>query len=328
MAQGNWPKGLVEDRYDFLFEGYDEAKSKIDVIYQVKSPGEGAYDQRTTAIGAGVLEQKTAEDTTVTYRRPSEAFTAYAVYRDFDDGVALTRNEVEDFPASKVKDLVQSYISGWGRKLRTTEDQFAATLFTKGGFTGGHDNFKNIVPNLLSQNTDGLAYDAKPAFTLSGNERTSKGGGTYFNALSGAPLSLTNYETLHDRVFISNARDERDELVDLKEMGDVILVHPPQLRGEAFQTLNSEYLPGTDHNDRNPWYQTSKPVEWSYLRDNATSWYLGIAKQGLTFYRRGKPEIRMFRDEDNGRYKASIRARYGWMFWNFRFWGAANSPTS
>src|SRR3990167_10778430 len=78
-ALGNWQKGLVQDVYDWLWESYDQVQTKIDSIFEVKSPSEGAYDQRTTAIGAGQLAQKSTEDTSVTYRRPSEGFTAYAV---------------------------------------------------------------------------------------------------------------------------------------------------------------------------------------------------------------------------------------------------------
>src|SRR3990167_3997121 len=256
MALGNWPKGLVQDVYDWLWESYDQVQTKIDTIFEVKQPTEGAYDQRTTAIGAGQLEQKTTENTSVTYRRPSEGFTAYAVYRDFDDGLELAKNEVDDFPVNKVKDLVQGYVSGWGEALKRTEETYAATLFTKGGFTAGHDNFKNVIAGLLSQNTGGLAYDAKPFFNRSGNERTSKGGGTYFNAISGSPLNVTNYATLHDRIFISNAYDERDERVNVKSMGSVALLIPPQLRDEAVRTVESEYLPGTDQNDKNPWFKS------------------------------------------------------------------------
>ena len=327
-ALGNWPKGLVQDVYDWLWESYDEVDTKIDMIFEVKSPTEGAYDQRTTAIGAGQLAEKATENTSVTYRRPSEGFTAYAVYRDFDDGLELTKNEVTDFPMSKVKDLVQGYVSGWGEALRRTEETHAAKLFTKGGFTAGDDSYKNVIAGLLSQNTDGLAYDAKPFFNLVGNERTSKGGGTYYNSKTGLALNIAGYADLYNLMGITNAKNERDEVIDIMSMGDRILLHPPQLRDEAFQTLNSEYLPGTDHNDRNPWYNTCKPVEWRYISENATSWYLGIAKKGITFYRRGKAEIRMFRDEDSGSYRATIRARFGWMAWNFRFWTCANPDTA
>jgi hypothetical protein len=328
MALGNWPKGLVEDIYDWEFEAYNEVASKVDQIFEVKAPTQGAYDQKTTAIGMGNLTQKSTADTSVTYRRPSEGFTAYAVYRDFDDGLELTKNEVEDFPMSKTRDLVQASVSSWGEARRRTEDTFAMTLFTKGGLTAGHDNFKNVVPGLLSQNTDGLAYDAKPFFNLTGNTRTSKGGGTYFNAKSGLALNVAGYADLYNLLTITNAKNERDEVIDIASMGEKILLHPPQLRDEAFQTLQSEYLPGTDYNDKNPWYNTCKPVESRYLSDQATTFYLGIAKKGITFYRRGKPEIRTFRNEDTGGYRATYRVRYGFMAWNWRFWTCANPSTS
>ena len=329
MALGNWPKGIVEDRYDFLSEGYDEPDSMIDQIFEVKSPTQGAYDQRTTAILAGKLQQKSTENTSVTYRRPSEGFTAYCVYRDFDDGLSLTKNEVEDFPVEKIRNLMKDTISDWGRTLRLTEEDFAATLFTKGGLTAGHDNFKNVIAGgVLSQNTDGLAYDAVEAFNLSSNTRTSKGGGTYYNSISGSPLNVTNYATLSDLVFITNAYNERDERVNIKSMGKVLLLVPPQLRDDGFRAIESEYLPGVDHNDKNPYYKASQLTEWDALRDNASTWYILVAKFGIRFYRRGKPEIRMFRDEDTGAYKSSIRARYGWMYWNWRGKGGANVPTS
>ena len=327
-ALGNWPKGLVEDMYDWLWEDYDQSDSKIDRIFEVKSPTQGGYDQRTTAIGAGKLVQKATENSSVTFRRPSEGFTAYAIYRDFDDGLELTQNEVDDFPVEKTKSLVQGYVGGWGTELALTEEDFAATLFTKGGFTAGHDNFKNVIAGLLSQNTDGLAYDAKPFFNLVGNENTSKGGGTYYNSVAGLAMNTAGYATLYTLMGVTNAKSERDERVNIMGMGDKVLLHPPQLRDEVFQTLMSEYLPGVDHNDKNPWYNTCKPLEWDALRDIGTTFFLGIAKKGLVFYRRGKAQIRTFRDEDTGAYKATIRARFGFMPWNRRFWTGANVPTS
>lgn len=328
MAQGSWPKGFVEDRYDFFFDGFDSTISMIDTLYEIKMVTEGAYDARTSAIGPGVLAQRTSENATVTYRRPSEGFTAYCAYRDFDDGLELTRNEVEYFPSSKVRDMVQTHITGWGRALRLTEDRFGASLFKNGGKTAGHDDFKNVVPGLLSQNTDGLAYDATEFFNRSTNTRASKGGKTYHNALA-LNLNNANFGTLHDRIFVSNAFDERDEEVELKSMGKPVIVYPPQLRDSAIQALKSEYLPGAGAaNDRNPWFNAVELVEWSLLRANSTAWYLGIAKMGIRFYRRGKPEIRMFRDESSGSYRATIRASYGWMAWNWRFWSGSNVPTS
>ena len=329
MALGNWPKGMVEDSYDWYWEAYDEVATKIDTLFETKSPTSGAYDQRTTGIGAGQLEQKSAENTNVTYRRPTEGYTAYAVYRDFDDGLELTKNEVEDFPTSKVKDLVQGYVGGWGEAAKRTEETFGATVFTQGGFTAGADVFKNVIPGLLSQNTDSLAYDAAPWFTASGGTaHASKAGTSYYNALSGIALNVAGLAQLYTLAFVTNAKNERDEVIDTRNMGDVVLVHPPQLRDEAFQTLSSEYLPGTSQNDRNPWYNTCKPVEWRYLAANASTFYLGVAKKGITFYRRGKPEMRFFRNEDTGGYRATIRVRYGVMAWNWRFWASANAPTS
>src|SRR3990167_9345544 len=104
-ALGNWPNVNVEDAYDALFDGFDEVKTQTDTLCEIKTPSTGSFDHRTSVIGAGKLAQKSTEDTSVTYRRPSEGFTAYCVYRDFDDGVSLTRNEVDDIHVSKINDV-------------------------------------------------------------------------------------------------------------------------------------------------------------------------------------------------------------------------------
>ena len=111
MALANWPKGIIEDRYDWRMEGYESQESKIDTLFEIMNPKQGSYDQKTTAIGMGKLIQKSTDDTSVTYRRPSEAFTAYCAYRDFDDGISLTKNEVDDFPPEKTKDLMKETIT-------------------------------------------------------------------------------------------------------------------------------------------------------------------------------------------------------------------------
>lgn len=324
---GNWPKGIVDDRYEWYYDGYDEQPSVVDTLYEIRTPTQGAYDQRTSAIGAGKLIQKTVENSSVTYRRPAEAFTAYSAYKDYDDGVELTRNEVEDFPVQHVKDLMAGYIGDWGRATRLTEEDFSASPFLNGGLTAGHADFKNVIPNVLSQNAGGLAYDGFPFFNLSNNLRSSKGGGTYYNAVSGLGLGVSGYATLYKLLFTTNSKNERDERISLK-MGQIVLLFPPQLRDAAVQTINSEYLPGVNNNDRNPWFNTSKLVEWDAINPNANTWYIGVAQKGIRFYRRGKAEIRMFRNEDTGSYKATVRSRYGFMVWNFRFWAGASVPTS
>ena len=326
-ALGNWPNVNVEDAYDAMFDAYDEVPSKIGDICEIKTPSEGSYDKRTSVIGAGKLTQKATEDTSVTYRRPSEGYTAYCVYRNFDDGFSLTKNEVEDIPPSKINDIAQGYARGWGNALVRTEEVFLASLFKNGGKTAGSDDFNASIPGGESFITNGLSYDAEPAFNLSDNTRSSKGGGTYYNAIQ-QPLNVTNYGTLYELMFATNAYDERDEEIETASQGTIALIYPPQLHDSAVQALESEFLPGSDLNDKNPWARTAKLLQWGYLRANATTWYIQVLKMGIRFYRRGKPELRYFRDEDTGRYMGTCRSRYGWMFWNFRYSGGSNVPTS
>lgn len=327
---GNWPKGIIEDRYEWHQQGYGEQPSMIEELYEVRKPKQGSYDQRTKAIGMGKLNQETAQNTSVTYRRPSEAWTAYCVYRKFTDGLELEQEDVEDFPVEHAKSLVKDTITTWGEKTRLTEDDFSVSPFINGGLTAGHADFKNVIPGSgVNQNTDGLAYDGFPFFNRSNNLRSSRRGGTYYNAQGGLALSEANYEAQYNLMLVTNAKDERDERISLKMSGEKpVLLVPTQLHSAAARVINSEYLPGTDQNDKNAWYQSARIVEWDALNPQPTMWFLGMAKKGIRFYRRGTPEIRTFRDEDNGAYKATIRVRYGFMVYDWRYWVGANVPTS
>ncbi len=62
MAIASWAKGLVEDSYDFMIDEYDATKGKVDTLFEVKTKNQGGYDQRTSWIAAGTLEQKTGAD--------------------------------------------------------------------------------------------------------------------------------------------------------------------------------------------------------------------------------------------------------------------------
>jgi hypothetical protein len=267
-------------------------------------------------------------DSAVDYVRPSEGYTAYAAWKEFTKGTTLGLREVKLNP--KAKDLFKDTVEGWGRGRRSTEDWFAAQFFLNGAKTAGSDYFKNSIGSgHASFNADGLAYDAKPWFNLSGNNRSSKvGGATYYNAYASKNLTQTNFGQLHDLLSSTNAYDENDEEIDLLEMGELILLIPPQLRDAAVVALETEKAQGTDWNDKNPWFKAAKIVEWSLLRSQSTTWYTGIAKKGLRFYRERTPEIMIERDIDTHAYKASIRVLYGCMIWNWRFWTGANVVTS
>ena len=332
MAVGSWAKGFIEDSYGWMWESYGKIKGKVDEIYDVRTDADGMYDQITTGIAMGRLQQMSSYDSSPTFRRPSEGFTAYCAFRQFKDGFELGELEVERFPSSKVRNLAKDAISSWGEGLRQTEETFGASLFKNGGKTAGHDDFTAVVPNLISQQTGGLAYDSKPFFNLSNNTRTSKGGGTYYNAKS-TTLNQANYAELHDLVYITNAKNERDEEVDLKAMGRTVLLIPEQLRDEAFQAVKDEVVVGATNGQKNPRKGTADIIEWRYISgtsspDMSNTWFVGTAKRGIRFYRAMKPKITPSRDPRTGSYLCTVSVLMGWIGENFRFWGGSNVPTS
>ena len=191
VQRNDFTEGMKKDLYDYFFETYDSVPTVYDQIFAVK-PSDGAYEQSTSVIGLADLVE-TEESDPITYRKFGEGFTVYGKNRTFTDGFKISMEAVED--NRKIENIVQAAAGKWGEKVRSTRETFYAKIFNFGGYTGGHDVFKNVIAGVISQNTDGLVYDAKPFFNLSGNLRSSKGGGTYYN---GHALSLTsaNFQTV------------------------------------------------------------------------------------------------------------------------------------
>ncbi len=310
---------MKKTMYKYFFEAYDQKPTVYDQIFDVQ-PSDAAYEQSTSVVGMGQLVEK-PENEPIVYRQPLEGYTTYGINHTFSDGVEMSMETVEDHV--KVENILRATAATWGQSVKNTRETWYANVFNYGGITAGKALFKNVISGVISQNADGLIYDGKPLFALSGNNHPSKGGGTYYNGLALA-LSQANLITAVQLMTATNNRNERDEIVSIRP--DTLLV-PPALEQTARVILNSTLLPGSANNDVNVMAGALKLVVWDYLSDT-DAWFVLKAKSGLVAQNRKEPVIDFYQDEDTKSFKANIVARWGHRIDNWRFVVGSQFATS
>jgi hypothetical protein len=160
---------------------------------------------------------------------------------------------------------------------------------------------------------------------LSGNLRSSKGGGTYYNGLAGAAITADNFETLYNLVTATNNRDELDFI--RSNPVDTVITRTGSDAFAMEQILNtSRGLPGGELNDLNPFLGlVDMHIAWDYFTDNANgfgSWCVGKRQDpGLQFHVRQDPVFDFFVDPRNKNYCASVIVRFGVFIKDWRKWG-------
>lgn len=321
MVRTNFTEAMKRTMYEWFFETYDQMPTVYDQILDVREATSGAFDQSTSAIGAGKLSQ-VDEGENIPHEELMEGFTTYCAYKKFAQMIHLTQETVED--NTKTENMLRDLANNWAQSVNFTLEAFYATAFNRGGFTAGDSFFNQSIPGILTYPGGQLGYDSQPIFCLTGNEHTSKGGGTYVNSLN-VTLSPENLEAAYIKLMAVNNRNERDEIVSLGN--DLVLVCAPQLAPTAERIVKSDKLSGSNNNDVNIFLGKITIVPWTYIT-NSSAWYLGVRKKGLCAYKRRAPKIDFYYDEDVEVFKAKISMRYGFMEKNWRYWVAGKTATS
>jgi len=303
----------VKDMYKAEREAYKDIPTMHDKIFKVVNNVKGAGDKITQILGLGRLERHLVEGRDINYKSPVEGWSYLVRYWTYSDGIALTKEAVED--TVKLGNLIKELAATWGKSVRIAEEDMAATVFNHGGDLLGEWVFNGTHTGNTATYGD-MLYDNKPLFNIAANERTTKGGGTYINSVAGLTLTPANFETVYNLHTATNNRDERDEIV--ANPCDTLLTRVGADAFLAERLLGSERgMPGTQLNDTNPYYKIVTAMSWDYLSE--TAFYL-LKKQSdaMQFHKRQLPEIRFFRDENNRGYKASIDIRQGVLIKDWR----------
>ena len=303
----------LKDLYSAEYESYKEVKTKYQDIYQVKNNVKGAGDKSSQLLGAGSLKRHETEGESIDYKSPVSGWEYQTRYWTYSDGISLTKEAVDD--TVKLGNLLKDLANSWGKSERYAKETHAATPFNNGGTLAGHWSFNGSHTGNSDSSGDKL-YDGYPLFNLTGNKRSTKGTGTYYNSVAGLTLTPANFETLYNLMTATNNRDERDRVCS--NPCDTLLCPPGSDRFKADRIVDtSTGMPSSQINDINPYYKLVGVIDWDYLTDGAF-YLLKRQSSAMQFHERQAPEIRFFRDEDNRGYKVSIDLRIGVLFKDWR----------
>uniref|UniRef100_A0A6M3IKE7 Putative structural protein n=1 Tax=viral metagenome TaxID=1070528 RepID=A0A6M3IKE7_9ZZZZ len=307
----------LKDMYKAEREGYMEVETKHDKVLKVVNNVNGAGDKITQLLGQGKLTRHTVEGQQIVFKSPVQGWEFFVKYHTFSDGIALSKEAVED--TVKLGNLLKDLAESWGKQERICKEELGVRPFNEGGNLTGDWVFNGSHTGQTAPYGD-MLYDNFPLFNLTGNARSTKGGGTYYNSVAGLTVTPGNFETLYILHTVTNAYDERDNVV--RNPCDTLLVRPGADRFAAEKIIETERgLPGGQLNDKNVYYKlVSAIIDWDYIESTA-GFFLGKRQSNdMQFRERQKPEIRFFRDEGNLGYKASINIRLGILIKNFRIW--------
>jgi len=307
----------LKDMYKAEREGYQEEDTRYNQIFKVKNDATGAGDKITQILGADALTRHTTEGQDVNFRTPVQGWTFLVKYHTYSDGLSFTKEAIDD--TTKLGNLLKDLAQTWGIQVRIAKEEMAARVFNEGGNLLGDWVFNGSHTGNDATYGD-MPYDNEPMFNLTGNTRSTKGGGTYYNSVAALTVTPANFETLYNLMTSTNNRNERDQIV--RNPADTILVRPGADRFKAERIVDTTVgLPGGELNDKNIYYKLVGVIDWDYLEAAEAAFFIGKKQHdGFQFHERQASEIRFFRDEKNLGYKASINIRIGVLIKNWRAW--------
>jgi len=319
MLTGDQMVLMEKDMYKVARETYKEEPVMYPKVFKVVTGVKGGGDKFTQLLGAHDIKEHTSENEDIDFHSPVQGWQALVRYRTFSDGVNFTKNAVEDNVRNgEIGKTLKGYAGTWGSALRNKKETFGANIFTYGGYTSGDAIYNNAWGNEADAAGD-LIYDSDSLFVLTGDTRTTKGGGTYYNAVSTGALNPGNFETLYVLVSDTNSYSEQDRR--LSNVPDTLMTKHGADALMAIRICKSSKLPGGQLNDMNPYEGLLNPLKWGYL--TGTAWYIGKVKSDLLqWHERQKPIIEFGRRFENRGYRASVDCRWGvlikpgiWRIW-------------
>lgn len=304
----------IKDMYKVSYDVMEKKDPKYPMIYSVKD-GEtvtGAGTRDTQLLGADELDQETAEGTDIDFVSPIEGWTTYGKYYTYKKGVKFTKQAVDD--DVKLGNLVKSYAETWTDRDVVAKETLAALPFNRGGDLLGNAVFNGSHPGNADPSGN-LMYDSKPLFNLTGNRRTTKGGGTYYNAVAGLTVTPSNFETLYNLMTATNNKDEQD--IIRSNPANTALTLPGAPAFAMQKILNTTRgMPDSQLNDANVYYGLiDTHIAWDYLSATEAAFYIGRRQDpNFQFHVREMPTFDFFVDPKNRTANASVFSRFGVYF--------------
>jgi len=277
-----------------------------------------AYEQFTSAIGLGELFEK-PEGEDIQAQVPIESYTIVCRNRAFAAEVRFSYESVAD--SKKINNMVAETVGSWGQSIPITQEKFYSGFINYGAYTAGHSVFNNTITGVVSDPAGDKIYDGT---TLFSNSHPDKVGNTYDNFNASSTLSGPNLKTAYLAFTVTNNRDERGNVIDIKP--DTLLINP-SLKFTAQEILMSEQVPSSMDNTTNVLRSIVEPLEWSYIT-GTDDWVLMKRGTGLLKTMREEPLLDFFQDDRNKDYYANIFTRWGGCVKNWRYLYGCNLATS
>ena len=324
MLTGDQLALYAKDMYGVARDSFKREAVIYPAVFMVVDGVTGGGDKFTQILGADRLKEHTTENEDIDFHSPVQGWQAWVKYRTFSDGVNFSKNAVEDnVKNGEIGKTLKGYADTWGDSYRNEQEIFGGKIFAFGGATSGNTIYQNSWGSETQTYTD-LLPDNKPFFNLTGNARTTKGGNTYYNAISSGALTPVNFRTLYNLVADTNSFNEQDQRIINKP--DTLMVGSSDDFLTAQQILKSDKLPQVELNDMNPYKGLLNPLYWPFLQwaSTDTGFYIGKVKSPLLqWHNRQKPVIEFFRRVENRGYRASMDARWGVLIkpGAWRLWG-------
>ena len=316
MFRNQFTELITKDMYKVFFDKYDSLTPVYSSLFDTGTM-DGAYEKETTLVGAGKLSRRKEGDP-IASTNAYEGDPVHGKAVTFSDGIWFTNEQVQDAKKGEIANILKDYAKTWAEGFFQTKEDESAKLFRYGGYTAGHDVFDNSVPGTPDPSGK-FIYDGKPFFNLSGNLRSNKAGGTFYN---GHALNLTadNFKTVYTRMTSQNNRDERGNIVNIKP--DVIVV-PPALYFTAMEIVKN----ANTANIRSVLENIVQVQEWQFI-DDSDAWFIGKKGMGIKFRMRQEPIIDFFQNPLDKKWYATVDARFSVYVNNWRYWSGSNFSTS
>jgi len=295
------------DMYKVERERALEIDSQHDKIMKVKKNLKGAGDKTTQLLGPGRLTRHVVENQPINFKSPTQGWTSLVSYDTWSGGLSLSKNAVED--TMKLGNLLKELAKDWVDSGVNAKEQLCARYFNHGGDTSGDYMFNGSF--LDETDSSGLlAYDSKPVFNVSGNNRTTKGGGSFYTSVASLTMCPDDFETLYNLQTSTNNRGEENEIK--RNTANTILCRPgsDKFKGERIIDT-SKGMPGVQLNDKNPFYGIiDKIIDFDFL-DSDAGFFVGRRQDDkIEFRERQGQETDFFRDHTNKTYNATVDMRF------------------
>jgi len=328
---GDYAEKLKGEAQTYSAESYNSIPTHIPILANVlplsekrNVPGTGVvtvrpeYKKRTVEVGDYQLEER-APGEHVEVGHGWEGRVHIFRRRGYSKKWPFPKELLDAMDLDGMMAWMRERATAFGFQLAQKKETEFAKLFNQGAKTAGHDIFNNFVPGVNNQGAaNGLLYDGKPWFALTGNNHTALDGNTYFNATANA-LTATNLTTALVRMRATNNRDELGRRIRLQP--DTLLV-PEDLVETAITIVEARGLAGTANNDANP-FGGLKVVPWAFLEDT-DSWYVLQAKGGVDFYDDNEVVYEVGVDPDTRSEALYAHAYWALGVWDWRF-GVSNA---